>query len=325
MTSTTWRRRLSAALLLPFLLLAAGCVRVDADFDVKSAELINLSLDFAIEKEYVEGTYSSAEELCNGMYGDRSAVDQVDPEPYEDGDFWGCKAEGVVEKSDFDSTLNVTEEDGNLRLTMTLGDSAITEEDLALIGSDGMEIDIEFTFPGKVIESKGGTVEGNTVTYTDITEFSEGVDITAEAGGGVPWLIVVLVVLVLGFLLLLAIGIGAFFFLRSRKKGRAAGVGASSPYGSSGGSSAVPSPPSAHNAPPAAPQGQQWGQSSPPPAAPQGQQWGQSSPPPAPQGGQQWGQASPPPAPPQGGQAPNQGQQGWNQPPQNQPPQNPGW
>ena len=74
-----------------------------------------------------------------------------------------------------------------------------------------------FTFPGKIIESNGGKIDGNTVTYTDIDDFYTGIDITAESGG-FPWLIVIIIVVVLGFLLLLVLAAIIFFVIRARRK-----------------------------------------------------------------------------------------------------------
>ncbi|WP_193106881.1 hypothetical protein [Brachybacterium sp. FME24] len=360
MNTISARRRLYAVLVLPLILILAGCGRLYADYEINDIDSMNLSMDFGVDSTYIESEYSSAEELCTEMEDEGDTFGEVEITAYDEDGIWGCRASGAMERSDFGDGMELTEEDGEFHLTLDFGSDQITQEDIELLYGDqagDFDFRMSFAFPGKVLESKGGTVDGKTVTYTDISEVSQGVDITAKSGG-FPWLIVIIIVVVLGFFLLLALAAVAFFVIRARRSkgsgtGGPGGMHAAAAFGAAGASSTA-----SGNAPPAAPQGgqqngQMWGQT-PPPAAPQGeqgQQWGQA-PPAAPQGGQNWGQASPPPAAPQGepwGQASpppapqgDQGQQ-WGQPgdgqpgngqpgddqqnPQgwSQPPQNPGW
>ncbi|WP_114856454.1 hypothetical protein [Brachybacterium sp. YJGR34] len=310
MNSISTRRRIAALLLLPFVLVLAGCGKFHAQFDIQDADTIDVSYDLAIDTMYLEGLYSSAEEFCTDMEGEIGVAGEMAPsvEPYEEDGRFGCLVTGVITSENFDSTLSLTEEDGEYHLVITAEEAAAGD---VTGGELGLDIDFQmaFTFPGEILEAPGGQIDGNTVTYTDLAEFTaNGVDIRADANS-FPWIIVIVVVLVLGFLLLLLLAAVAFFVIRSRqKKNSGSGPTGGTPGGYAGA------------APAAAPQGQQWGQATPPPpAAPQ-------------QGGPQWGQASPPPpAPPQqGGQPPvppQQGGQQWGQPPQQggQPPQNPGW
>ncbi|GAA1483544.1 LppM family (lipo)protein [Brachybacterium fresconis] len=356
MNTISARRRLIAVLVLPFVLLLSGCGRLSADFDIKDIDTIALSMDFGLDKNVLEKmgeSFDSPDAMCEDLMGDANEDLLSAPvEAYEDGDIWGCRISGTSTRADFGSGLDLTEQDGEYHLILDLGSEGINQSDLDALGSlygidvSAFEFEISFTFPGKVIESQGGTVDGNTVTYTDVTEFSQGVDITAEADG-FPWIVVIIIVVVVGFILLLAIAAVIFFVIRARRnKGGSAGPGAPgvnapAAFGGAAGAASM----STGNAPPATPQGgQPWGPTTPPPAAPQGDQGQQGQPwnqppqsgqqgqpwnqPPQPgqQGdqGQQWGQVSPPAAP--------QGDQGqpWNQPPQpgqedggSQPPQDP--
>lgn len=335
MTSISNRRRLLAVLLLPFLMVLAGCGKLHADFEIQDVDTINATFDLAIDTEYAETTWDSAEALCEDAKGEETLGEGAPTvEPYEKDGQYGCLITGVITSEDYDSTLSLTEEDGEYHLVFGGDESA---EQLTSTEDLGFDFRMTFTFPGEIIEASGGEIDGNSVTFTDVNDLSSGIDIRAEAGGGFPWIIVIVIVLVIGFLLLLVLAAIIFFVVRARKnKG-----GDSTPAGVPAGFGAAGAAGSAPTAPPAAPQGQQWGQAS-PPAAPQGQQWGQSSPPAAPQGqqpwshpddqqnGQQWGRASPPAAP-QGEQPWSQpggqqdGQQ-WGQPDQGQqPPRNPGW
>ena len=350
MKTISARRRLYALLVIPFVLLLAGCGKMHAEFEVKDVDSMQVSFDMGFKPSFVESEFDNAQAMCDDIESDEP-IGTVTIEAYEEDGLWGCRFSGPMERSEFGSGMELAESDGEYHLTMDMGSEALTQADLdmfaSLYGADVSDFDFKmtFTFPGKVLESQGGTIDGNTVTYTDIVDFYSGVDITAESGG-FPWLIVIIIVVVLGFLLLLVLAAIIFFVIRARRKktsNGASGTGVPAAFGgAAAGAASMPS----GNTPPATPQnGQQWGQASPPPAAPQdGQQWGQASPPAAaPQDGQQWGQASPPPAAPQDGQQwgqasppaapPSDQDQPWNQQrpdsenPQggNQPPQNPGW
>ncbi|GAA4521886.1 hypothetical protein GCM10023160_09450 [Brachybacterium paraconglomeratum] len=334
-SSISIRRRIVSVLLLPFLMVLAGCGKIHADFDIQDADTINVTFDFAMDEEFAAGLYSSAKELCSEMEGELSVVGELAPsvEPYEENGQLGCLVTGVMTSDNFGDGFSLTEADGEYHLV--IDGSGSIGQDLGAPELAGIDLDFRmtFTFPGEIIESQGGTVDGSSVTFTDLNEVAAGVDIRADAGG-FPWVIVIIVVLVLGFFLLLLLAAVAFFVIRARKN-KGGGTGGSGMPGGYG--AAVPGAASGAM-PPAAPQGsqqwgQQWGQGSPPPSPqqPGGQQWGQMSPPPAPQGGQQggpqWGQQGGPQN--QGGQQwgqPDQGQPGPNQPGQGQqPPQNPGW
>lgn len=324
-TPTARRRRLMALLVLPFLLVLAGCGRLTADFTIRDVDTLDVAMDLAIDSSYVEGVYGSPEEMCASTQEEQggSSWNAAEWVPYEEDSLWGCRIEGTVTRENFGSDMTLTEENGELHLVMG-GGSATSEEDLALFEGEEFEFRVTFTFPGEVLESAGGQIDGNTVTYTDIAEFSQGIDIRAESGDGFGWIIVVLIVLVIGFLLLVGVGIGAFFLIRSRRSRATAGTGAPAAMAGAGSGAAAGW---GQGSPPAAPQGQQWGQQS-PPAAPQGQQWGQTSPPAAPQS-QSWGQQSPPAAPP-GQPWDQQGQhaapQPWDQgAPSATPQQGPAW
>lgn len=343
MNSISTRRRLVAVLLLPFVLMLAGCGKLHATFDVQDAETVNVSYDLAIDTEYAESTYSSAQEMCDDLLSDNTLSGDMAPsiEPYEEGGQYGCRVVGVMTGDNFDSTFNITEEDGELHVVIDGGADAESFSDPE-VQSLGIDFQMTFTFPGKVIESSGGEIDGNSVVFTDLNDVANGIDIRADAGG-FPWIVVIVIVLVLGFLLLLVIAAIIFFVLRARKKKNAVSGGSAgmpSAYGASAGAAAVPAAPQPAGQQQSGQQqsglpegGQPWGsQASPPPAAPQ---WGQASPPAAPQNDPQWGSQ------PQQGRQPQQGGQPWEQQPggqQNsgrqpwdrpedgqQPPQNPGW
>lgn len=337
MTSISRRRRLLALLLVPFMMVLAGCGKFDATFDIKDAETIDVTMDIGLDTSLIGSEYSSAEDMCAAMEGEESGVaGEIAPtvEPYEADGMYGCKITGVVDNEEFGNGLDLVEEDGEYHFTLDPAQAGLSDLTDPTLADYGFEFSMTFIFPGEIIESSGGQIDGSTVVFTDAAEIANGIDIRAEANS-FPWVIVIIAVVVIGFLLLLAAAVAVFFVLRSRKNKAGASSGVPGGYGAGASVGA------ASGASPAAPPSAQWGQNSPPPA-PQGgqgvqsgqggQQWGQASPPPAPQSGQQWGQGSPPAAPQsdqqwgapqQGGQGSPQGQQ---QPPWAHPDsgQNPG-
>jgi hypothetical protein len=346
MNSISTRRRLVAVLLLPVLLVLAGCGKLHADFEIQDADTINVSYDLAIDEEFAAGVYDSAEEMCAEMEGEMSTVGEIAPSvaPYEENGQLGCLVTGVMTSDNYGAGFSLTEEGGEYHLVIDGDEGAVEDLDAPEMAQFDLDFRMTFTFPGEVLESRGGQVDGNSVTFTDLAEVAQGVDVRADAGG-FPWVILVVVVLVLGLLLLLALAAVAFFVLRARNKrtgggsGPAGGSGVPAGYGAAGGAAAA-------GMPPAAPQGvggqqsPQWGQASPPPAAPQpgqqGRPWGQASPPPAaPQPGQQgqpWSQAPQgaqpwdrPGGPQDQGGSQDQGGQPWDRPDQGRPPQAPTW
>lgn len=317
MTSISRRRRLLALLLVPFMMVLAGCGKFDATFEIQNADTINVTMDVGLDTSIIGSEYSSAEEMCADMESeeDEGVAGELAPtvEPYEADGMYGCKITGVVKSENFGSGLDLVEEDGEYRFTLDPAQAGLSDLTDPTLADYGFEFSMTFIFPGEIIESSGGQIDGSTVVFTDAAEIANGIDIRAEANS-FPWVIVIIAVVVIGFLLLLAAAVAVFLVVRSRKNKAGASAGVPGGYGAGASVGA------ASGASPAAPPSAQWGQNSPPPA-PQGgqggQQWGQASPPPAPQSGQQWG------APQQGGQGSPQGQQ---QPPWAHPDsdQNPG-
>lgn len=314
MLTTTRRRRLLAALTLPLLVLLAGCGRFTADFEIQDVDTMQLSIDVGVETTWIEDEVDSAESMCADLdseAGNGGVFNEVALEPYEEDGMWGCRASGMVDRSEFGSDVDLTEQDGEFHLVIAGDDAApFTQSDLDMVGATDFEFRMSFSFPGSIIESSGGQVDGSTVTYTDIVEVSQGIDIRAEADG-FPWLIVVVaVVLIGGFLLLVALAVVGFLIYRSRKsKSGGPGVGAATPAAVAGSATGAGGAGPVEGSTPGPSSGQPWGQASAPAAAPQDDQW--SQPAPSDQPGQEGHQGWPE----------QPGQSGGNQ----QPPSSPGW
>lgn len=305
MTSISRRRRLLALLLVPFMMVLAGCGKFDATFDIKDAETIDVTMDIGLDTSLIGSEYSSAEEMCAEMEGEESGVaGEIAPtvEPYEADGMYGCKITGVVDNEEFGNGLDLVEEDGEYHFTLDPAQAGLGDLADPTLADYGFEFSMTFIFPGEIIESSGGQIDGSTVVFTDAAEIANGIDIRAEANS-FPWVIVIIAVLVVGFLLLLVLAAVVFFVVRSRRSKAAAPAGMPGGYGA-----AASQAPQAPQAPQQG--GQQWdgqGQQQPPWAHPDGPQQ---------PGGQQPGGQQP------GGPQQPGGQQG---PGSSQPPQQPGW
>jgi hypothetical protein len=351
MTPTTRMRRLGAALLLPFVLLLAGCGKLTADFDIKDENSYDLKLDFALDKSIAQDQLmiGSADEFCGELNDESDEFGDAELESYEKDDMWGCKVSGTVTKDGFGDGFDIAEEGDQLHLSIE-GDSDFdTSEYDSLPGAGDFDFSMTFSFPGKVSSSNVGDVKGKTVTITSPNDLVEGVDIYAENKGSAVGIIIAVIVVLLLIVLLIVAAVVIFLVVRNKKKndpqppaafGAApGGPGNVGPYGPSGPPAGGPTGYPGQSQPyqgspnqPLAPDTPQWnpapqpGQSAPSPQQPGGQQtpWGQ--PPQAPQQGspQQtpWGQ---PPQPPQQGspQQPPQAQPWDQRPPEPGQPQDP--
>lgn len=234
-TSSTWRRRLGALLALPALLLVlAGCGRIQMEFEITGVNSGTATVDFAVEKSAASSLgYTSAEDLCDQTQGDETAVggDAVTFTPYEDDQYFGCRAEDYPINFNNTANASVTKEGDNLHLVIEPSESGSSSASQLT----GIETSISFTFPGDVISAdEGGAIDGRTVTYTNFESFLDGVDITAKAGGFPTWLWIVGIIVVVGGGLLIIAAIAVFLLLRARKK-KAAEVATAASFGAAGG------------------------------------------------------------------------------------------
>ncbi|VEG73547.1 LppM family (lipo)protein [Actinomyces slackii] len=124
---------------------------------------------------------------------------------FEDkGDSRACTVEGTYKIEDLEG---ITHE----------GDEYVVKLDgPGSSSSDSFDVKVSITFPGKVTEADGGTVDGNTVTLTSLDHTVRGKD-----SPGLPWLW-----LGLGLVVLLAVGGGVAGVLVSQNKKKKAAAAA---------------------------------------------------------------------------------------------------
>ena len=249
------RHGIAALLLLPLLLVLAGCFRLDMGLTINADD----TLDVTMEVGDVTGMATRADmdcsELESEMVGDADGVEFTATDIEDDDGNVGCRitASGApLDSLADDGGMSVQKVDDTYVFTFE-GDGAGMQdfsdfEDMPA----GMQpqVSISVTFPGSVIEADGD-IDGNTVTWTGMEAFATGGTATGEASGGVLggggsntviWII-------LGIVILLAIV--ALIVLLMKKK-QSASSEPVAPYGAPGAPGA-PGAGYADQQPPAAP------------------------------------------------------------------------
>ncbi len=259
------RRALPALLLLPLLLVLAGCFRLDMGLTINEDDTVDMSVEIAD----VTGMMSREDMPCSDLESEltggpnEDVVDFTVTEIEDDDGNVGCRMEATG------APLDSRADDGG-RSAQRVDDpyAPSLEGDPAGMGDmgdledmpAGMEpqVSIAVTFPGEVIEADG-EIDGNTVTWTGLTAFASGGSATGHAtgsGGGdntVTWII-------LGVVILLALAALIFLLVkRGQNKSGAATPGApdaAAPYGQAAAPHQAPADPGAGypgQQPPAAP------------------------------------------------------------------------
>ena len=253
---TKRRRGALAILILAVMALLSSCVKYNSDLSVNADLEISGTVDVLIEESALESMGSSAEEFTqeafdsadlpegfstealaeDGYVGARLIMDNVTPEEYAE----------VNETDESDEPMFTKNDDGNIVLSMTNPMTVTTTgtDDGAADPNnpfDGMdptamidEMNLSVTFPGKIIEAEGATINGTTATW-DLKTFTGDVYAEAEPSGGSGGLPGWLLPVIIGVAVLLVAAAVVFFLLRSRKnKGGTqppAGYGAPAGYG----------------------------------------------------------------------------------------------
>ncbi|RUP86602.1 hypothetical protein D8M36_04255 [Dermabacter sp. HSID17554] len=225
MTQPRALKKIAALLMIPFVLLVAGCGKLEATLTVESDEKVVLegvvtgqtsSLDLIGAKP---ADVCSAKDTTND--GGETTQGKVEVKLTESGDTFECEFTSTVEDAkDIKKILTYDEDSNTYTLKSMLPLPRIADQ----LAGGGFTADVTIVMPGKVTESSVGTIDGNKVHITDIKEFLSEYEIKSE-GSGFPWLIVIIVVVVLVLLFVVVAAAAALFFLmRKKKKGAAANV-----------------------------------------------------------------------------------------------------
>lgn len=221
--SLGWWRRLLLAFLVPVLALGlSGCVRLNASAKIMGENEILLSLDYSVAIGQVPG---SAASLCTGP---TSPIPGLGWQSYTDGDYAGCRFNGLATLSRLQSAAP-----GMLTHENSVWTFNFSGNNSSLLGGSPIpaslfdQFHVSVTFPGKVLTHLGSsTVSGSTVTWTDASDLANG-QIQATARDTVTrawWFIPLLCV---GGLILLT---AALIVWRRRRRAVKASAMANQPY-----------------------------------------------------------------------------------------------
>ena len=207
-------KKIAALMLIPFMLVVAGCGKLDATVTVESPEKITLEGVVSIKKSSLEEVGMTPSQFC----GDEALEEftgetKPDLKLEEKDDEVVCTFSGQTdEKNPMGDALKYDKESDTYTYKEaskgSFGDQA---------AAAGFKVDFTFVFPGKVTESSVGKIDGNKVHITDTKEYFSEINIKAE-GSSFPWLIVIIVVVVVLLLVLAAVVIGALVFMKRKKK-----------------------------------------------------------------------------------------------------------
>ena len=207
-------KKIAALMLIPFMLVVAGCGKLDATVTIESPEKITLEGVVSIKKSSLEEIGMTPSQFC----GDEALEEftgetKPDLKLEEKDDEVVCTFSGQTdEKNPMGDALKYDKESDTYTYKEaskgSFGDQA---------AAAGFKVDFTFVFPGKVTESSVGKIDGNKVHITDTKEYFSDINIKAE-GSSFPWLIVIIVVVVVLLLVLAAVVIGALVFMKRKKK-----------------------------------------------------------------------------------------------------------
>ncbi len=299
------RRARTAGRVGAFLALAVlltGCIKLNMELGINADDTVNGTIVLGVQKELLELTGQSAEDLLGDADLIPTGATGVVVESFEDDEFVGQQiifedlpiaefnsgalgasgATGISGVTGAGDTLNIAREGETFVVTGVLDlSSGLSGATGPFAGTGGAQlfesadIQISITFPGEVVQANG-EVDGNTVTY--VPEFGERLEINATGsaidngqaadvvGGSDSFLPLLLIIAGVAVVLLVII----FLVVRSRSNrdggaGTPTGLGEPAPAATPG--VASPQLPPQPGAPPPAPQAPPMPPAAPPPPA----------------------------------------------------------
>lgn len=173
------RRRGFAVLVVPILLALSAC-RIETGFEILNADEFRYTYDLSVPADSEENL--TPEEICESLV--QSEGDRVEAEAYADENI-GCRLTMVLAINDTDGMISLADD----VWTFTIAPEMLEDQRGQMEQLD--EVVVSVTFPAEVISHSGSsTLDGTTVTWTDIDEIfgEEGLSATARdvEGGSAP-------------------------------------------------------------------------------------------------------------------------------------------
>ncbi|MCP1413358.1 hypothetical protein [Paenarthrobacter sp. A20] len=225
--------------LLAVMVALTGCVKLNMSVKVNNEKSVDYEVVYAIQKsvlgeksfdEFMESNGSGSQQMD---IPDGATVVDYEDEKYKGKRITAANLDPskLAESSSSENPFELKKEGDFYVLSMGGVTGADSSDPQASSMAKSMfdEASVKFTFPGKVVEAKGATVDGNTATFDMLSINETVVQAKAEANAGVPmWIIWTLVAL-----LVIAAALVLLFVLLRRKSAKPALAGAA-PYGQQG-------------------------------------------------------------------------------------------
>ena len=217
-------------------LLLSGCIKLTMDLQVNSDDTVSGTIQLGIQKELLELSGGSVQDLLGSDSPFPSDAPGVTVEEFDDGEFAGQEFTfDSVPIAEFQAT-----DDPDALSILRQGDvfvvSGVLDMSGALSGAtggigttgqellDSAEIRITMTFPGDVQEATG-TIDGNSVTWAP--EFGQRLEISAtasaiddgDAGGGSGGSSMTIILIIVAVAVVVVGAIIAFFVMKGRRGG----------------------------------------------------------------------------------------------------------
>lgn len=229
--------------LLAVMVALTGCVKLNMSVKVNNEKSVDYEVVYAIQKSVLGD--KSFEEFMESN-GSGSGSQEMDiPEgatvvDYEDEKYKGKRITAanldpakLAESSSSENPFELKKEGDFYVLSMggVTGMDSSDPQASSMAKSMFDEATVKFTFPGKVVEATGATVDGNTATFDMLTIKETAVQAKAEANAGVPmwiiWILVAVLVIAAGLVLL-------FLLLRRKSAQQTPALAGAAPYGQPG-------------------------------------------------------------------------------------------
>lgn len=240
----------AVAVMIAVMVALTGCFKLNMAVKVNNEKSVDYEVVYAIQKSVLgDKSFDEFMESNGSAGGDMDIPEGATVADYEDDKYKGKRITAVnldpaklAESSSSSETPFELKKDGDFYVVNMGGVTGSDSSDPSaarMAKSIFDEASVKFTFPGKVVEAKGATIDGNTATFDMLAVTDTTVQAKAEASAGVPmWLMWVLVaVLVIAAALVLL-----FVLLRRRSAQPAPTFAGTAPYGQPGYAAQPPAP-----------------------------------------------------------------------------------
>ncbi|MGO4146965.1 hypothetical protein AB4Y77_17935 [Paenarthrobacter sp. YAF11_1] len=222
--------------LIAVMVALTGCVKLNMSVKVNNEKSVDYEVVYAIQKAVLGDKTFDEFMDSNGSGGEMDIPEGSTVVDYEDEKYKGKRITAanldpakLAESSSSENPFQLKKEGDFYVLTMGGVTGADNGDPSASNMAKSMfdEASVKFTFPGKVVEAQGATVEGNTATFDMLSVKESVVQAKAEANAGVPmwiiWILVAVLVIAAGLVLL-------FVLLRRKSAQQTPALAGAAPY-----------------------------------------------------------------------------------------------